>query len=673
LTLNQHLTGFLILQRHLAGLDRFGTLAPTEKLVRLEKFARTHTRFAPTKTFHLSPAVPEVSMRDEDAFTKQFDWQLTQRIFKYLRPYLWAVVVALLLALIGSVTNRMYPYLQGLVIDNYLKPVAGSSFTKLTLDERWNGIVLIGITIAVIAILEFAARYAFNYLLTWMGQNVLFDVRADLFAKLQRLPLAYFDRNPVGRLITRVTSDVDAINNFITDGLMTMVSSVFVVTGTAVLMFLLNPKLALVTLAVVPILFVALRFFQTQFRLAYREIRIKQAIVNTYLNENITGMGTVQIFNREARNKRDFDTLNKDFRGAYLNSVKWYSYFFPTVGIIGQFALAVVIWVGGGDAVSGAVTIGTLYAFTRYVFDFFHPLEDLSNVLNTLQAAMASAERIFGILDEPEVVTDKENAKVLEGGFRGEVMFKDVWFSYKPVGEKVTAQDWVLRGINFHVKPGESVAFVGATGAGKTSVISLISRFYDIQQGSVTVDGVDVRDYRQRDLRKHIGVVLQDVYLFSGTFESNLRMNDESIPFERIVQACKYVGVDEFIMSLPDGYKTEVRERGATLSTGQKQLLAFARALIQNPDILLVLDEATANIDTESELQIQDALAKVMHGRTSIVIAHRLSTIKNCDRIIVMRKGKIVEEGNHAQLLEQNGYYAKLYKLQYADQELIGS
>jgi ATP-binding cassette, subfamily B, multidrug efflux pump len=585
-------------------------------------------------------------MRDEDAFTKQFDWQLTQRIFKYLRPYLWAVVVALLLALIGSVTNRMYPYLQGLVIDNYLKPVAGSSFIKLTLDERWNGIVLIGITIAGIAILEFVARYAFNYLLTWMGQNVLFDVRADLFAKLQRLPLAYFDRNPVGRLITRVTSDVDAINNFITDGLMTMVSSVFVVTGTAILMFLLNPKLALVTLAVVPILFAALRFFQTQFRLAYREIRIKQAIVNTYLNENITGMGTVQIFNREARNKRDFDVLNKDFRGAYLNSVKWYSYFFPTVGIIGQFALAIVIWVGGGDAVSGAVTIGTLYAFTRYVFDFFHPLEDLSNVLNTLQAAMASAERIFGVLDEPEIVNDKPDAKVLEGGFRGEVAFKDVWFSYKPVGEEVTAQDWVLRGINFHVKPGESVAFVGATGAGKTSVISLISRFYDIQKGSVTVDGVDVRDYRQRDLRKHIGVVLQDVYLFSGTFESNLRMNDESIPLERIVQACKYVGVDEFIMSLPDGYKTEVRERGATLSTGQKQLLAFARALIQNPDILLVLDEATANIDTESELKIQDALAKVMHGRTSIVIAHRLSTIKNCDRIIVMRKGKIVEEGN---------------------------
>jgi ATP-binding cassette, subfamily B, multidrug efflux pump len=628
---------------------------------------------APTKTFQFSLVVLEVGMRDEDAFTKQFDWQLTQRIFKYLRPYLWAVIVALLLALIGSVTNRMYPYLQGLVIDNYLKPVTGSSFTKLTLDERWNGIVIIGIMIAVIAILEFAARYAFNYLLTWMGQNVLFDVRADLFAKLQRLPLAYFDRNPVGRLITRVTSDVDAINNFITDGLMTMVSSVFVVTGTAILMFLLNTKLALVTLAVVPILFAALRFFQTQFRLAYREIRIKQAIVNTYLNENITGMGTVQIFNREERNKRDFDVLNKDFRGAYLNSVKWYSYFFPTVGIIGQFSLAIVIWVGGGDAVSGAVTIGTLYAFTRYVFDFFHPLEDLSNVLNTLQAAMASAERIFGILDEPEIVNDKPDAKVLEGGFRGEVTFKDVWFSYKPVGEEVTAQDWVLRGINFHVKPGESVAFVGATGAGKTSVISLISRFYDIQKGSVTVDGVDVRDYRQRDLRKHIGVVLQDVYLFSGTFESNLRMNDESIPLERIVQACKYVGVDEFIMSLPDGYKTEVRERGATLSTGQKQLLAFARALIQNPDILLVLDEATANIDTESELQIQDALAKVMHGRTSIVIAHRLSTIKNCDRIIVMRKGKIVEEGNHAQLLEQNGYYAKLYKLQYADQELIGS
>ncbi len=611
-------------------------------------------------------------MREEDAFTKQFDWQLTKRIFGYLRPYTWIALGALLLAFLNSATNRLYPFLQAQVIDQYLIPKAGSSFAALAVDERWNGVVTIGIIIAVVALLEFVVRFGFNYVLSWMGQSVLFDIRADIFSKLQRLPLAYFDRNPVGRLITRVTSDVDAINSFITDGLMTLVQSTFVVLATAVLMFQLNTKLALVALAVVPILFLALRFFQTQFRKSYREIRIKQAIVNTALNENITGMGTVQIFNREVRQRRDFDTLNSEFLAAYLKSVKWYSYFFPTVGIIGNGALAIVIWVGGGDAVRNVVSIGVLYAFTRYVFDFFRPLEDLSNVLNTLQAAMASAERIFGILDEPEVITDAANAKKIVGGFKGEVQFKDVWFSYKPVGEEVLETDWVLRGINLHVKPGQSVALVGATGAGKTSIISLVSRFYDIQKGSILVDGTDVRQIVQRDLRKHVGVVLQDVYLFSGTIESNLRMNDESIPLEKIIQACKYVGVHEFISSLPNGYKTEVKERGATLSTGQKQLLAFARALIANPDILLVLDEATANIDTESELQIQDALAKVMHGRTSIIIAHRLSTIKNCDRIIVMRKGKIVEEGSHDELLQHGGYYATLYNLQYADQELAG-
>jgi ATP-binding cassette subfamily B protein len=643
-------------------------------------------------------------MREEDAFTKQFDWVLTRRIFKYLRPYLWIAVLALVLAFLTSGTNRLYPFLQAQVIDRFLlvaphckAPTAlapdervvdpatqaeGSRVTcapgevlarpQLTVDDRWNGVVTIGIIIALVAILEFVVRFAFNYTLSWMGQSVLFDIRADLFSKLQRLPLAYFDRNPVGRLITRVTSDVDAINSFITDGLMTMVQSIFVLSATAVLMFLLNWKLALVAFTVVPVLFWALRFFQTQFRKNYREIRIKQAIVNTALNENITGMGTVQIFNREARQRRDFDRLNKDFLKSYLDSVKWYSYFFPTVGIIGNAALAAVIWVGGGESVRNALTIGTLYAFTRYVFDFFRPLEDLSNVLNTLQAAMASAERIFGILDEPETVADKSGARTLEHGFKGEVEFKDVWFSYKPVGEEVGEADWVLRGINFKVAPGESVALVGATGAGKTSIISLVSRFYDVQKGEVLVDGANVRDYQQRDLRKHIGVVLQDVYLFSGTMESNLRMGNNDIPLERIIQACKYVGVHEFISSLPNGYQTEVKERGATLSTGQKQLLAFARAIIANPDILLVLDEATANIDTESELQIQDALAKVMHGRTSIIIAHRLSTIKNCDRIIVMKKGKIVEEGSHDALLERGGYYAKLYKLQYADQELAG-
>jgi ATP-binding cassette, subfamily B, multidrug efflux pump len=611
-------------------------------------------------------------MREEDAFQKQFDWQITRRILKYLQPYTWVAIGALILAFLNSGTNRLYPFLQALAFDRYVAPGKTSGFFNLTPDERWNGVVTIAVIIGVVALLEFIVRFAFNYTLAWMGQSVLFDIRADIFSKLQRLPLAYFDRNPVGRLITRVTTDVDAINNFITDGLMTLVQSIFVLSATAILMLFLNWKLALVAFTAVPILFIALRFFQTKFRLAYREIRIKQAIVNTALNENITGMGTVQIFSREARQRRDFYRLNTDFRNSNLAAVNWFSYFFPTVGIIGNVALAAVIWVGGGDAVRSALTIGVLYAFTRYVFDFFRPLEDLSNVFNTLQAAMASAERIFGILDEPESVADAPNAKQIVGGFKGEVQFKDVWFSYKPIDEPVLETDWVLRGINLHVKPGQSVALVGATGAGKTSIISLVSRFYDIQKGSILVDGTDVREIAQRDLRKHVGVVLQDVYLFSGTIESNLRMNDETIALEKIIQACKYVGVHEFISSLPNGYSTEVKERGATLSTGQKQLLAFARALIANPDILLVLDEATANIDTESELQIQDALAKVMHGRTSIIIAHRLSTIKNCDRIIVMRKGKIVEEGSHDELLRHGGYYATLYNLQYADQELAG-
>jgi ATP-binding cassette, subfamily B, multidrug efflux pump len=612
-------------------------------------------------------------MREEDAFKKQFDWAITKRILVYLKPYLWVAIGGVVLSFIIAVASQTFPRLLATAIDDYLAPKAGSSFAALDVDARIQGVFVIALIFLGVALVEFVTRYAFQFTLSWLGQNVLFDIRADLFSKLQRLPLAYFDRNPVGRLITRVTSDVDAINQFITNGLLTLITSIFVVTAVLVNMFTLNWQLGLIATATVPVLYFSARYFQVRFRDAYRDLRIRQAIVNTSLNENITGMGTVQLFNREARNRRDFDGLNSRFLRANLTTVHWFSFYFPVVGLISSIALALVVWYGGGQILQNALTIGVLVAFTRYVGNFWQPLQDLSDVMNTLQAAMASSERIFGILDEPETVADKPDAKSFQTGFKGDVEFKDVWFSYKPVGEEVQATDWVLRGVNFKVKPGESVAFVGATGAGKTSVISLISRFYDVQKGQVLVDGTDVRDLEQRNLRKHVGVVLQDVFLFAGTIESNLRMNDPTIPLDRIIQACKYVGVHEFITSLPDGYQTEVRERGATLSTGQKQLLAFSRALIQNPDILLVLDEATANVDTESELQIQDALAKVMHGRTSIIIAHRLSTIKNCDRIIVMRKGKIVEQGSHDELLAHDGYYATLYKLQYADQELTGA
>jgi ATP-binding cassette, subfamily B, multidrug efflux pump len=612
-------------------------------------------------------------MREDEAYQKQFDWQITKRILVYLKPYAWVSVAALGLSLAIAATSQAFPQLQARVIDGFLAPAPGSAAAGLAIEARLDGITTIAFIILAVAVVEFLVRYGFQMTLQWLGQNILYDVRADIFAKLQRLPLSYYDRNPVGRLITRVTSDVDAINQFVTNGLVTLAQSIFIILAVLINMLLLNWQLTLISSATIPVLFYATRFFQTRFRKTYRDIRIKQAIVNTYLNENITGMATIQLFNREERNKTSFDQQNRALNRAQLDAVHWFSFYFPTVGFISNLSLAAVLWYGGGSVLQSAISLGTLYAFTRYIFNFFQPLQDLSDVLNNLQAAMASAERIFGVLDEPETIADKPNAKEVTA-FAGEVEFRDVWFSYKASGDGVGADqvaeaDWVLRGLSFRVKPGESVAFVGATGAGKTSVISLLSRFYDIQRGSVLLDGVDVRDYAQRSLRKHIGVVLQDVFLFAGTIESNLRMNDEGITMERIVQACKYVGVHEFVMSLPQGYQSEVRERGATLSTGQKQLLAFARALIQNPDILLVLDEATANVDTESELQIQDALAKVMHGRTSLIIAHRLSTIKHCDRIIVMRKGKIVETGGHEELLAKNGYYANLYRLQYADQE----
>ena len=600
---------------------------------------------------------------EEAAFSKQFDWKLTKRILSFVRPYAHVAVGALFLSLCIAAASQSFPNLQRLIIDRYLVPAAKHPLSPQYLAGAFR---LIGLY-ALVALGEFGARYGFQYSLVWLGQHVLYDIRAALFAKLQRLQLAYYDQNPVGRLITRVTSDVDAIQQFITNGLVTLAQSLFVLAAVMGFMFYLNWRLALVAGSAVPLLFIATRFFQTRFRLAYRRIRLKQAVLNTALNENITGMQTVQLFNREARNARDFDRLNADFLGANLVSVRLFALFFPTVNLISNTALAVIIWYGGSQVLKTVLTVGTLFAFTQYVRNFFQPLQDLSDVFNTLQAAMASAERLFGVLDEKEQVADPIQPKQVSP-FRGEVELDDVWFSYRPPGTPVAEEDWVLKGVSLKVAAGESVALVGATGAGKTSIISLVSRFYDVQRGAVRVDGVDVREWAQRSLRKHIGVVLQEVFLFAGTLRSNLTLGDESVTDEEVARACRYVGVHDFIVSLPEGYQSEVKERGATLSTGQKQLLAFARALILNPDIVLVLDEATANVDTESEQVIQAAQAKLMAGRTSIIIAHRLSTIQHCDRIVVMRKGRIVEQGKHGDLLDKGGYYATLYRLQYEDQ-----
>ncbi|WP_034384825.1 ABC transporter ATP-binding protein [Deinococcus sp. YIM 77859] len=613
-----------------------------------------------------------------EAAKKGFDAHLTRRILGYLKPYTLLAITAVVLALLLSVLSPLPTLLLRHAIDTFLTPFEQSRV--LNAGALYQGLVLTALGYMGLRVLEFLLNYASTVAIGYLGQNVLRDIRTDVFSKLQRLHLSYFDQNPVGRLITRVTSDVDAINQFITGGLVSMITSSLLILVYATFMLRLNWQLALISFSVLPVLFVATNFFRARLRDAFRTTRLQQAIVNTRLNENITGMLTVQLFGREARTALDFDHANRDLLRANENSVRWFSLFMPTVAMLGQVAVALVLYFAarqllGADAVgtgvAGAVTVGTLFAFVQWTQQLFQPIQDLADVFNNLQAAMASSERIFGVLDTPEEITDKPGAKRLEN-FQGRVEFEGVWFAYDPA---VTAQTpdsddrWILRGIDLHIQPGESVALVGATGAGKTSVTALVSRFYDVQRGAVKVDGTDVRDLAQHDLRRHVGVVLQDVFLFAGTIESNLTLGNPDIGHERVVEACRYVGVHDFILSLPEGYQTEVRERGATLSTGQKQLLAFARALIQNPDILLVLDEATANVDTETELRIQHALEKVMQGRTSIIIAHRLSTIEHCDRIVVMRRGRIVEQGSHRELLEKGGYYARLHRLQYAQAE----
>ncbi|MEW6421814.1 MAG: ABC transporter ATP-binding protein [Deinococcota bacterium] len=610
-----------------------------------------------------------------DAAKKGFDAHLTRRIFGYLKPYVLLALASVVLALLLSVLSPLPTLLLRHAIDAFLTPFEQNP--ALDAETLYRGLTLTALGYMGLRVLEFLLNYASTLAIGYLGQNVLRDIRTDVFSKLQRLQLAYFDQNPVGRLITRVTSDVDAINQFITGGLVSLITSSLLILVYATFMLRLNWHLALISFSVLPVLFFTTNFFRARLRDAFRATRLQQATVNTRLNENITGMLTVQLFGREARTALEFDHANRALLAANVNSVRWFSLFMPTVSILGQVAVALVLYFAArqilgaeavGSGLAGAVTVGTLFAFVQWTQQLFQPIQDLADVFNNLQAAMASSERIFGVLDTPEEISDKPNAKRLEN-FRGQVDFEHVWFSYDPA---VTAQTpdgddrWILRGIDLHIQPGESVALVGATGAGKTSVTALVSRFYDVQRGAVKVDGIDVRDLRQHDLRRHVGVVLQDVFLFAGTIESNLTLNSPDIPHERVVEACRYVGVHDFILSLPEGYQTEVRERGATLSTGQKQLLAFARALIQNPDILLVLDEATANVDTETELRIQHALEKVMQGRTSIIIAHRLSTIEHCDRIVVMRRGRIVEQGSHRELLQKGGYYARLHRLQYA-------
>jgi ATP-binding cassette subfamily B protein len=533
-------------------------------------------------------------------------------------------------------------------IDDYIGKGDASGFTWIVF--AYLGVMLV----------SFGSMYGQTYITMWLGQKVQYDIRMQVFKHLQKLHLGYYDKNPVGRMLTRVTNDVNVLDELFSSGVVAIVGDIFTLLFIVGMLLYYNWQLALITFLVLPFLVVATFMFRAKVRDVYREVRLKTARLNAYLQEHLTGIRIVQLFTQEARAYDKFDKINTDLRTQHFRSVYYYAVFFPTVELIGALSVGLLLYFGGIKIEAGLLTFGELVAFMQLVQRFYRPIQDLSEKYNILQSSMASSERIFQLLDTPEVMPDPPKPAVV-GKFSGRIDVEHLWFAYHD-------QDWVLKDISFSVKPREKVALVGATGAGKSSMVSLLYRFYDYQKGSIKLDGVELRDLPVADLRAHLGLVLQDVFLFSGDYASNVRMRNEKISDDQVRQALTRVGYDRFADRMPNGIATTIQERGATLSTGQKQLLSFARALAYNPDIL-ILDEATSSIDTETERLIQQALDELMAERTSIIIAHRLSTIEKADKIIVLHHGEIREMGKHQELLDQRGIYYKLYQLQYRRQQ----
>lgn len=596
--------------------------------------------------------------QEDEILGKAYDAALTRRLVSYLAPYKYLVALAIVMLFLQSAAQIAPPILAKEIVDQAVIPAVNGSLPR---DDAFGRLGLLGVVYLVVLGGGAAIRFGQTVLTTWVGQKAMYDLRLELFRHLQFLPLSFFDRNPVGRLMTRITNDVDALTDMVTRGVVSIFGDIAMILLIAVAMLVLDWRLALVTFVSLPILIGLTAYFRGIMRGSFRAIRIRLARVNAFLNETLSGMSIVQLFTREKPVFDAFDTLNSDLLAANQGQVRAMSVFQPTVNFVRNATAAALFIVGANWIIGGELSLGTLVAFWQLLQNFFQPILELSERYNIMQAAMASSERVFRLLDTKSNILDPEHPVELPH-VRGEIGFRGVSFAYNE-------GDWVLRDVDFTISAGESVAIVGATGAGKTSIISLISRFYDVQKGKITLDGVDLRQMRQTDVRRHVGVVLQDPFIFAGTIASNIRLNDTTISDEQVRKAAQFVNADKFIERLPNGYDEVVTERGSTLSVGQKQLLAFARAIAFNPEILLVLDEATSSVDTETERLIQDALAKLMQGRTSIIIAHRLSTIQNVDRIIVLHKGRVVEMGTHKDLLGQRGVYHRLYELQYRAHE----
>lgn len=587
-----------------------------------------------------------------------------RRLLGYMRPYRRTIAVSLALLVVNSIAQVIGPLLTKMAIDRYLVPAADTLNTPLDpylSADPWTGIAQLSAVYFAAILVAFVCDFGQVYLMQWTGQRAMFDLRRELMTHLQRLDVSYYDRNPVGRLITRVTTDVDVLNELFSSGLVTILGDLLMLTFVVAAMFRLSPGMTLLLLAVMPFVILVTALFRRAVSLSYRRIRIAIARINSYLQEHVNGVAVLQLFNREERSRKEFEAINRDHMVAFKDSITAYGWFYPVVEFLSMLALAMLLAYGGFRVLDGALTIGVVIAFFQYGLRFFRPIQDLSEKYNILQGAMAASERIFKMLDTPvKIQGAKQALKPPAGGL--EIEFDHVWFAYKD-------EDWVLRDVSFHIRAGETIAVVGHTGAGKTTLTNLLLRFYDVQRGSIRIGGVDLRDMDLHELRRNFGIVLQDPYLFTGTLADNIRLGTPGISDAQLEESTRRVNLLDFVRRLPEGFDQPVRERGNGYSTGQKQLISFARALAHDPRIL-ILDEATSSVDTETEFLIRDALSKLVTDRTSIVIAHRLSTIQRADRILVMHKGHLRESGTHQELLAQRGIYWKLYQLQYKDQEV---